>query len=42
MAASDTALVQQMDDYLLDGKFREATDAYCRLVAAEVGQEGKR
>jgi hypothetical protein len=34
MAASDPALLQQMDDYILDGKHREATDAYCRLVAA--------
>ena len=34
MAASDTALLQQMDDYTLDGKYREATDAYCRLIAA--------
>ena len=34
MAASDTALLQQMDDYILDGKHREATDAYCQLVAA--------
>ncbi len=23
-----------MDDYLLDGEYREATDTYCRLVAA--------
>ena len=34
MADSETALVQQMDDYVLDGKYREATDAFCRLVAA--------
>ena len=34
MAAPDAALLQQMDDYILDGKHREATDAYCRLVAA--------
>ena len=35
MAASDTALLRQMDDYILDGKYHEATDAYCRLVAAD-------
>ena len=29
-----TRLLQQMDDYTLDGKYREATDVYCRLVAA--------
>jgi hypothetical protein len=34
MAATETALLQQMDDAILDGKYREATDAYCRLVAA--------
>jgi hypothetical protein len=34
MAASDPALLRQMDDYTLDGKYREATDAYCRLIAA--------
>jgi hypothetical protein len=34
MADTGTALVRQMDDYILDGKYREATDAYCRLVAA--------
>jgi hypothetical protein len=35
MATTDTALLRQMDDYILDGKYHEATDAYCRLVAAE-------
>ena len=34
MATSDAALLRQMDDATLDGKYREATDAYCRLVAA--------
>jgi hypothetical protein len=35
MATTDTALLRQMDDYILDGKYHEATDAYCRLVAAD-------
>jgi hypothetical protein len=35
MATSETALLRQMDDYILDGKYREATDAYCRMVAAD-------
>ena len=35
MTLADRALLQQMDDYTLDGKYREATDAYCRLVAAQ-------
>jgi hypothetical protein len=35
MPASDAALLHEMDDYILDGKHREATDAYCRLVAAD-------
>jgi DNA-binding GntR family transcriptional regulator len=34
MISRDTALLRQMDDYILDGKYRDATDAYCRLVAA--------
>ena len=34
MATGDSALLQQMDDYTLDGKYHEATDVYCRLVAA--------
>jgi hypothetical protein len=34
MATSDSALLQQMDDYTVDGKYHEATDVYCRLVAA--------
>lgn len=34
MATSDLALLHQMDDFILDGKHHEATDAYCRLVAA--------
>src|SRR5512143_3617913 len=37
MADRETLLVQQMDDYLLDGKYREATDAFCRLLAADPG-----
>ena len=37
MADTDTAVLRQMDDYILDGKYREATDAYCRLVAADPG-----
>ena len=37
MADTDATLVRQMDDYILDGKYREATDAYCRLVAANPG-----
>ena len=28
-------------DYILDGKFREATDAYCRLVAANPAGAGQ-
>lgn len=31
---SDPAALRQMDDYILDGKHHEATDAYCALVAA--------
>jgi hypothetical protein len=34
MAASDTVLLGQMDAYILDGRHHEATDVYCRLVAA--------
>jgi hypothetical protein len=34
MATSDFALLRQMDDYTLDGKYHEATDVYCRLLAA--------
>ncbi len=34
MTGSDTSMIRQMDDYILDGKYREATDAYCRIVAA--------
>ena len=34
MATPESPLLRQMDEYLLDGKYREATDAYCRLVAA--------
>ena len=34
MTGPDRALLQQMDDYILDGKHRDATDVYCRLVAA--------
>lgn len=35
MTAVDIARVRTMDDYILDGKYREATDAYCRLIAAD-------
>ena len=35
MAISSSILLQQMDDYILDGKYREATDTYCQLVAAK-------
>jgi hypothetical protein len=38
MSATDSRLLHQMDDYILDGKYREATDAFCRLVAAEPGR----
>ncbi len=41
MAMSDTTLLQQMDDYILDGKYREATDAYCQLVAGSPGQAAR-
>lgn len=34
MATRDSALLRQMDDYTLDGKYHEATDVDCRLVAA--------
>jgi hypothetical protein len=34
MATAETAQLQQMDDFILDGKHREATDVYCRLVLA--------
>ena len=33
MTASERALLSQMDDYTLDGKFHEATEAFCRLAA---------
>jgi hypothetical protein len=35
MPARELALLHQMDDFILDGKYREATDAYCRIVAAD-------
>jgi hypothetical protein len=35
MTLAARALLQQMDDSILDGKYHEATDAYCRLVAAQ-------
>jgi hypothetical protein len=38
MRDTETASLQQMDDYILDGKYREATDMYCRLVAADPGR----
>lgn len=34
MAGADTTLLGQMDDYILDGKFREATDVFCQLATA--------
>ena len=33
MTAGERALLSQMDDYTLDGKFHEATEAFCRLAA---------
>ena len=33
MCASERVLLSQMDDYTLDGKFHEATEAFCRLAA---------
>src|SRR6266508_4617642 len=33
MSASERALLSQMDDSTLDGKFHEATEAFCRLAA---------
>jgi hypothetical protein len=33
MMASERAVLSQMDDYTLDGKFHEATEAFCRLAA---------
>ena len=41
MATSQSALLQQMDDYVLDGKYREATDTYCQLVAARPEEAGR-
>lgn len=32
MAATDNTMLGQMDDYILDGKFHEATDMFCRLA----------
>ncbi len=32
MPGTETALIEQMDDYILDGKFHEATDTFCRLA----------
>ena len=37
MTASERGLLGQMDDYTLDGKFHEATEAFCRLVAGGHG-----
>ena len=34
MATTDTALLGQMDDYILDGKYHEATDTFCRLATS--------
>lgn len=34
MAVTDTTLLGQMDDYILDGKFHEATEVFCRLGAS--------
>ena len=33
MTARESTLLGQMDDYILDGKFHEATEAFCRLSA---------
>jgi len=35
MGGTDTTQLRAIDDYVLDGKYREAADAYCRLVAAD-------
>ena len=40
MASTEATLLHQMDDYILDGKYREATDTYCRLVAANPASAG--
>ncbi len=34
MAVLDTSLLGQMDDYILDGKYHEATDTFCRLATS--------
>jgi hypothetical protein len=41
MADADSELMRQMDDYILDGKYREATDAYCRMVAAHPAEAAR-
>jgi hypothetical protein len=33
VATTERTLLGQMDDYILDGKFHEATEAFCRLAA---------
>ena len=38
MTTTETAQLQQMDDYILDGKYRETTDMFCRLIAADPGR----
>lgn len=32
MTSSEMSLLGQMDDYILDGKFHDATDTFCRLA----------
>lgn len=32
MPGTDMSLIGQMDDYILDGKFHDATDTFCRLA----------
>ena len=36
MTASERGLLGQMDDYTLDGKFHEATEAFCRLAGFDL------
>lgn len=34
MPTTEMSLIGQMDDYILDGKFHDATDTFCRLAVA--------
>jgi hypothetical protein len=34
MAVTDTSQLGQMDDYILDGKYHEATEAFCQLATS--------